>query len=267
MPNTETRPTMKNQTLRSIGCGIAAVFCLAMMAQAENPANGPAARDGLVVEYRFEGNASDTSGNGRHAELRGQPGFVEGRQGQCLALNGAGDYADSLLPLADLGDTFTVECWVKPDSQQNRYANIFGNHAHGGLGFVAQQDGAASNRFTMGYGMGAGQWVLTRPVRLTPGKWQHVAMVKTPETLSFFLNGVAVASVPATAPMAASPTTLRAGLGFSGQERCFRGCIDEFRVWKRALTKFELDLTPEEKAMHMVERLDLGWVSAHHSQP
>jgi hypothetical protein len=41
---------MKNQTLRSIGCGIAAVFCLAMMAQAENPANGPAARDGLVGE-------------------------------------------------------------------------------------------------------------------------------------------------------------------------------------------------------------------------
>jgi len=67
---------------------------LAAMAQAENPANDPAVRDNLVVEYRFDGDAGDTSGNGRHAELRGQPGFVKGKHGQCLTLNGQEDYAE-----------------------------------------------------------------------------------------------------------------------------------------------------------------------------
>ena len=239
---------------------------LAAMAQAENPANDPAVRDNLVVEYRFDGDAGDTSGNGRHAELRGQPGFVKGKHGQCLTLNGQEDYADSQLQSGDLGDTFTVECWVKPDAQQNRYANIFGNHAHGGLGFVMQQDDANPNRFVVSYGAGANQWIATRPVQLTPGKWQHVAMVKTPKTLSFYLNGVEVASVPATAPVAASPTTLRVGLGFDPPNdgahiRCFRGSIDEFRVWNKAVTDFKLDLSPEEKAAPLTEALRLQWRS------
>jgi hypothetical protein len=255
---------MKNQTLRSIGGGIAAALLLATFALAEDQPNASTPRDGLVVEYRFEGNASDTSGHGRHAELRGQPGFAAGRHGQSLTLNGADSYADSPLTSADVGDTFTVECWVKPDAQQNPYANIFGNHAHGGLGFVMQQDGAHPNRFTVSYGTGAGQWVATRAVQLAAGKWQHVAMVKTPETLTFFLNGVEAASVPAPAPVAASPTTLRVGLGFDSPNdgsyvRCFRGSIDEFRVWNKAVTDFGLALSPAEKALPLVERLDLQW--------
>ena len=175
--------------------------------------------------------------------------------GRCLVLDGAGSYIDCGPVPAELGQSFTAECWVKPDAAQNAHANIFGNHDHGGLGFVMQQDGTRLNRFVASYGTGVGEWSMTRAVQLTAGKWQHVAMVKTPEALSFFLNGVAVASVPATAPMAASPTTLRVGLGFSGPERCFRGCIDEFRVWNRAVTNFSLEFSPEEKLVPIMESL------------
>jgi hypothetical protein len=220
-----------------------------------------AGADGLLLEYRFEDGAADSSGNGRAGMLQGKPTFAEGRTGKCLRLDGAGSYSDCGPAPVELGQTFTVACWVKPDAWQNAHANIFGNHDHGGVGFVMQQDGANPNRFTASYGTGAGQWTMTRPVQLTAGQWQHVALVKTPETLTFFLNGAAVASVPASAPMAASPTTLRVGLGFSGPERCFRGCIDEFQVWNRALTGFALELSPEEKLMPMVESLRLQWQS------
>ncbi|MBU3665442.1 MAG: hypothetical protein FGM15_06140 [Chthoniobacterales bacterium] len=255
---------MKNQTLRFIGYGIAAVLLLATVAPAEDQPNASAPRDGLLLEYLFEGDAGDTSGNNRQGELRGQPKFAGGRHGKCLNLDGRADYADSKLPSTDLGDTFTVECWVKPDAQQNPHANIFGNHAHGGLGFVLQQDGANSNRFIASYGAGADRWIATPPVQLAAGKWQHVALVKTPESLSFFHNGVEVASVPASAPMAASPTTLRVGLGFDRPNdgayvRCFRGSIDEFRVWNKAVTDFNLTLSPEERVMPLVARLDLKW--------
>jgi len=238
LKHTEIKPAMKNQTLRSIVCGISTALFLSTMVQAENPASTPADRDGLLLEYRFEGDASDTSGNNQHGDLLGQPAFVEGRHGKCLSLSGRGDYVDTLLASADLGDTFTVECWVKPDAGQNAFANIFGNHADGGLGIVVQQDGGNVNSFNAAFGKGDGQWATTPQVQLDADKWQHVAVVKTPESLSFFLNGKEVASVPASAPMAASPMTLRVGLGYADLGRCFSGCIDEFRVWKKAVTDF-----------------------------
>lgn len=229
-------------------------------AESTAPPTAPAA-NGLLLEYKFEDGVADSSGNQRHGKLQGKPQFGEGRVGRCLVLDGAGSYIDCGPAPAELGQTFTVECWVKPDPQQNLHADIFGNHAHGGLGFVMQQDGANLNRFAVSLGAGADQWITTRAVPLAAGKWQHVAMVKTPETLSLFLNGVAVASVPATAPMAASPTTLRVGLGFEGLERCFRGSLDEFRVWNRAIAKFSLELSPDEILVPISESLRLQWRS------
>ena len=80
------------------------------------------------------------------------------------------------------------------------------------------------------------------------GKWQHVAIVKTPQAITFFLNGVVVASASGSASLAASTLPLRVGLGFRADQenRTFRGCIDEFRVWNTAVTKFDLELSKEE---------------------
>ena len=159
---------------------------------AENAPTPPS--DGLLLEYKFEGDLADSSGLGRNGTAQGNPTFADGRVGKGLVLDGAGSYIDCGPAPAELGQTFTVECWVKPDAVQNAHADIFGNHDHGGVGFVMQQDGAQPNRFSVSYGAGWNKLNMTRPVQLTPGKWQHVAMVKTPETLSFFLNGAAVAT-------------------------------------------------------------------------
>ena len=208
-----------NQALLSIGCGIAAVFCLAPLALARIRETTPPRATAWSWNTGSRAMPATRRATAATENCERQPGFVEGRHGQCLTLNGAGDYADSLLPLADLGDTFTVECWVKPDSQQNIHANIFGNHAHGGLGFVMQQDDANPNRFVVSYGTGAGQWITTRAVQFSAaGKWQHVALVKTPETLSFFLNGVAVAPVPAT-PGGCFADDVARGVGLRHSER------------------------------------------------
>ena len=241
--------------------GFFCAFAASAFAVENAPAPPRSPTDGLLLDYKFEGGATDSSGKGRNGTAQGNPTFAEGRVGKGLVLDGAGSFIDSGPAPAELGQSFTVECWVKPDAVQNVHANIFGNHDHGGVGFVMQQDGAQPNRFAVSYGAGWNKLSITRPVQLTPGKWQHVAMVKTPETLAFFLNGAAVASVPATAPMAASPTTLRVGLGFSGPERAFRGSIDEFRVWNKAVTDFSLALSPEEKLAPLTEALRLQWRS------
>ena len=79
------------------------------------------ARDDLVLEYRFEGSAADSSGNERDGTPHGLPQFVPGKVGQCVQLDGQQDYIDSGNTLADLGQTFTIECWANPGESQNNY--------------------------------------------------------------------------------------------------------------------------------------------------
>jgi hypothetical protein len=222
---------------------------LGSLAGGESPPAARAAdtRDGLVLEYRFDGSAADTSGGKRDGTVHGKPQFVPGKVGQCVQLDGQQDYIDTGTTLADLGQTFTVECWVNPADRQNLHADVFGNHGHGGFGFVVEQDADNTNRFAGAYGAGSGQWITTRPVAIAAGKWQHLALVKTPSELRLYVNGIPVAVARNSAPMRPSPLTLRVGDSIGEVRRCFRGQIDEFRVWRKALTEFDLGLGPEEK--------------------
>ncbi len=75
---------------------------------------------------------------------------------------------------------------------------------------------------------------------ITPGVWQHVAVVFDTDTnqAQLYINGVAAGSsilisIPATVG------TLIIGADFSGTNS-FVGNIDEFRVWNRALTAAEV---------------------------
>jgi len=194
-------------------------------------------RAGLVLELLFEGDLADTSESKRACTSQGKVTFVEGHQGKCASFDGR-SWVDTGLPQKELGEEFTVECWVNPGNEQGAHADVFGNHAPEGLGFVLQQDGTSTNEFLAAYGAGEGRWVTTEAVPLAPGRWQHVALVKTREDLRFFLNGVLVAAEQDTAPARPSPMPVAVGLGYSAQERCFRGLIDDFRIWNRPLTDF-----------------------------
>jgi hypothetical protein len=191
-----------------------------------------------VLELLFEANLADTSAAKRRCTSLGAATFAEGRHGKCAALDGR-NWVDTGFSQKELGDEFTVECWVNPGPHQNAHADIFGNHVGEGLGFVLQQDGTNTNQFYAAYGAGGGRWVLTPPVPLAPGRWQHVALVKTREELRFYLNGVLVAAEQDAARVRPSPMPVAVGLGYSDQARCFRGLIDDFRIWNRALSRFD----------------------------
>ncbi len=192
---------------------------------------------GPVLELRFDGDLADTSVSERAGRLRGKVAFVDGRRGRCASFDGGG-WVDTVFAQKELGDEFTVECWVKPAESQSQHADIFGNHVGEGLGFVMQQDAANTNEFMAAYGAGEGKWVLTDAVPLAAGSWQHVALVKTREDLRFYLNGVLVAAEEASAPARPSPMPVAVGLGYGEEVRCFRGLIDDFRIWNRALDDF-----------------------------
>lgn len=194
-------------------------------------------RSGLVLELLFEGNLADTSPSKRAGTAQGTVAFADGRQGKCLSLDGRG-WVDTGCPQKELGEQFTVECWVNPGSQQSQHADIFGNHVGEGAGFVLQQDGADTNQFLAAYGAGSSRFVLTDAVPLAAGRWQHVALVKTRNELRLYLNGVQVSALEDAAPIRPSPMPVAVGLGYTAQERCFRGQIDDFRIWNKAISDF-----------------------------
>jgi hypothetical protein len=195
-------------------------------------------RSQLVLELLFQGNLADTSAANRICAPRGAVTLVEGRHGKCAAFDGR-SWIDTGFQQKELGDEFTVECWVNPSPQQPAHADIFGNHVGEGLGFVLQQDGSNTNQFLAAYGAGGGRWVMTPAVPLAAGRWQHVALVKTRGELRLYVNGVLVAAEQDTAPARPSSMPVAVGLGYRGEERCFRGLIDGFRIWNKALGAFD----------------------------
>ena len=110
---------------------------------------------------------------------------------------------------------------MKPDKQQNPHADIFGNHVSEGLGFVLQQDGSNTNHFYAAYGAGGGKWVMTDAVPLAAGRWQHVAMVKSGDSLRLLLNGVLVAEVQDAATRPPVTDERGRGSGLHGSRALF----------------------------------------------
>lgn len=214
-------------------------------AQAAAHSNEPPSRDHLLLELSFDGHFDDSAKNGHVGKVIGQPTFAPGHKGQCLSFGGS-DYLDTGTTLPELSDTFTVECWVNPATNQIQYNDIFGNHAGGGFGFVMQQDGNQTNRFLISYGAGNNQWVMSRSTALVPGRWQHVAMVKSPTHFRFYINRQLCGEVSSTAKMQPTSTNFRVGNGIApGTERCFRGMVDELRVWDIAIEGQAPELHPQ----------------------
>ena len=186
----------------------------------------------LELEYRFDGSAEDSSGKGLHGKLFGNPTFISGKNGKCIALDGDGDFVECPDTLNHLDDMFAVECWVRPGKTQRHYADIFGNHLGGGRGFVVQQAGNETNVFTGSYGIGNENWVLTDKVDLPADQWHRIALVRTPTHIQFFIKGELKTSVSSRDKVLDTDLNFRVGLGISIIERCFNGAIDDLRVYK-----------------------------------
>jgi len=194
----------------------------------------PADREGLLLEWRFNGDLRDSSGNGHAGTPTGSCTFVPGREGRCLALDGQRSFVSADTSFPSLNDSFTVECWVKPAAAQSQYACILGNHAGNFTGFAIQQEGAQTNRYYFTYGTGS-VWIYSRTFQLVADQWQHVAVTKSSTDLRVVLNGLLVDTTPVRSAMVPSDTPFMAGLGIAGQPRWFTGQLADLRVWGRVV--------------------------------
>ncbi len=161
-------------------------------------------------------------------------------RGNALSFDGVDDYVS--IPDNDDGITnaFTIETWVKwePNSSSD-IQFICGKNTEQ---MEIQTGGSANSlRFIPTPGV-----YLDAAGVLPTGVWTHVAVVYQPSAAlaKMYINGNEVAltnngAQPVTSPLASSSSSFVLGSRGNGNYP-FKGSLDDFRIWNRALTQNEI---------------------------
>ena len=192
--------------------------------------------DSPVAYYRMsEGGGlvlNDSSGNGRNGAYAGgvtlaQPGAIVRSDDSAARFNGGTGRATVVDQAGlDLGDTVTVEAWVK--------AAVAGQTA------VIVEKG--TNAYFLGLSAGAPLWaksgvanIATATVTLDDLQWHHVVATKATTTNKIYVDGVDVTGAVTNAALADTAVDLQIAQLANGTIR-FNGWLDEVAIYGTALS-------------------------------
>ena len=186
---------------------------------------------------------------------------VRGAVGLAISLDGVEQrvqIADSpsLNPAAH--DDFAVMLWVRPEAQQPETSSgandIVAKWAGAGgypytIRYLNQQS-ADSGRVLVGRSDGAHAPQLVSARTINDGRFHHVALVKVGSALYLYIDGLLDVSAPDTTVGAtANAAPLHIGQRSDGGHR-FAGVVDEFQVYSRGISAFEItDLVRAQSAL------------------
>lgn len=217
-------------------------------------------RSGLIAEYRFEGNALDSSGSNLHGVAQGGVGYSAGRVGLAAEFDGVDDvvvvqHGGALTFDLDT-QSYTISAWfmiptfvgtTEPTILQDRWGS---NHSTSyGIGFNV----SASPKYLYAasyYGEATGSNIVNRTVADgLLGAWHHVALTfdhnLPSEQQVLYLDGVAASSGSRPneqfTPGPGNTLTIGSYWAASGMlANWFKGKLDEVRIYNRALSPAEV---------------------------
>ncbi len=224
---------------------------------------------GLMLHYRLDGDATDSSGNNHHGIEKDGPTYVEGKFGQAIRLDGLDDYvAIQDMNYVGVGHPeLTVCAWIRTTDS--------------GSGIIASFDRSEFWRLeTNGAGGGPGQvgwdvWSVTDNDfvdtgsirRVDDGQWHHVAGVFDNGTMTIYIDGVAEPSYVSSDSTFGRDRYVRYGFLGANSEASyppptgrpdggyFEGDVDEFYIYHRALSPAEIaylaDDTPGDGELYI----------------
>jgi len=235
---------------------------------------------GLVVHYKFDGNANDSSGNNHHGIEEAGPTYVDGKFGQAIHLDGFDDYV-AIPDVTYTGTGYpevTACAWIRTtdengqivtfDRSENWRLEIGGSYNNdmswyaGAPGMVGWQvytsTGQVDTEQYPGWPANTG--------RVNDGKWHHLAGVFNNGTLFIYIDGTPREPYFGGSTFGYGRYT-RYGFVGTGSEASYppptgrqngpylEGDLDEVRIYDRALSPAEIaylaDDTPGDGELYV----------------
>ena len=195
----------------------------------------------LIARYAFEGDATDSSGNGNNGTLTGNPPFVAGRVGNlAVSLNGTNQYVT--VPIS-VRTNFTIAFWV--DTTATSTGAVWTT----GLGMISADVPGVANDFgislitngAVGFGVGNPNTTLTSVASINNGQWRHVAVTRDSASgsMTTYIDGALDSTITGPTGARTAPTAIRIGGILSGGG-FFPGKIDEVRIYNAVLSSNEI---------------------------
>jgi hypothetical protein len=217
---------------------------------------GTMKEDGLTIEGKWQKPGMITSCvlnriDEIQVEDKGRDGSKEAKDestgNRVLNLDGQGDYirvADSQ-SLCSFTNAITIEVWLKASSFQAESGNINSiirkNIIPGAENFLLRFRNVGDKpALEMGLGIEIG--LLRATYDFTLGTWYHIAGTYDGNTITVFMNGIAVESLNIPGKLSIDQSDLYIGRGdptFSAGEY-FHGELDEIRIWNVARTQEQI---------------------------
>jgi len=197
----------------------------------------------LLAHYIFDGDVTDSSGNGHHGEEKGEPVYGDGVDGQAMQFDGVDDYVDVELDVPENG--CTVAFWFKttnPDS--GLYIVVETPLALSGSGFDRELRLTEGNVSARLWGTTA-ETITAVGLNVADGQWHHVAHTYGDAVggQKLYVDGLLLAS--GTKAQSDFDWQERVHFGFAkdGIERVgyyLEGMLDDARIYDRTLTPAEI---------------------------
>ncbi len=202
---------------------------------------------GLVGHWAFNGDFTDSSGNGNHGRPVGDTAIVKDPQhGQVAEFDGTGDYIEipNSATLNITSNQITLAAWAYYDDvagspeiliakvyQETTHANPYFSY---GLHLLTN----GQPRFWLRLGT-ANRNVPGTVGQLSSQQWYHLAGVYNGSQMILYVDGQAVATRDYTGNITGYNTVLRLGIN-GGLTEPMDGKIDDVRIYNRALSADEV---------------------------
>ena len=152
---------------------------------------------------------------------------------QVMYFSGNGDRVQIPTPLDNNTSTFTMETWIKSDSnekcQAGRYNRIFSSQSNR---FEVAECGGEIRVYA------GGRWRNTVS-DIRDGQWHHLVVVKDTAETIVYVDGIIVRRYDFVATIPFTDNFVVGGYNSGGQES-FQGYLDEVRLWSTARDSVEV---------------------------
>ncbi len=198
--------------------------------------------DCLLADYQFEGDANDSSGNGRDGMLVGDANVLDG----VLDVDGDGDCVDlGNDPNFNFAGNFSISGWVNLRSWGGGWGNvIISKRGDDGVGWQIRRFGEDENLSFTTRGIDNDDYPRSN---LSPSldQWYHIAAIRDGDKKLLYINGEldGTADVSTDSVAACDHNVYvgaRANADNNDTESFFDGMVDDLQIYCRALSQGEV---------------------------